>query len=81
MFKNKNNKAFSFMNTISWKPSNVTSKSLKEICHAFYPKGKTMIPHLLRCQGFAVAYYSFTLGRLGSAASLTFTTLGSSVPS
>jgi hypothetical protein len=23
-----------------------------------------MIPHLLRCQGFAVAYYSFTLDAL-----------------
>ena len=23
-----------------------------------------MPPHLLRCQGIAVAYYSFTLGRL-----------------
>ena len=30
-----------------------------------------MTPHLLRCQGFAVAYYGFTLGRLGSEASST----------
>jgi len=37
--------------------------------HIFYPSGKPMIPHLLRCQGFAVVYYSFTLGRLGSTAS------------
>ncbi len=28
-----------------------------------------MIPHLLRCRGFAVDDYSFTLGRLGSGAS------------
>ncbi len=26
--------------------------------------GKPRIPHLLRCQGFAVKYYSFTLGAL-----------------
>jgi hypothetical protein len=29
-----------------------------------YPSGKPMIPHLLRCQGFAVAYYGFTLDAL-----------------
>ena len=29
-----------------------------------------------RCQGFAVVHYSCTLGRLGSAASSTFATLG-----
>ena len=34
-----------------------------------------MIPHLLRCQGFAVAYYGFTLGRLRSGASSTFAQL------
>jgi hypothetical protein len=29
--------------------------------HRFvYPLGKPRIPHFLRCQGFAVAYYSFT---------------------
>ena len=28
------------------------------------PSGKPMMPHLLRCQGFAVGYYSFTLGAL-----------------
>jgi hypothetical protein len=38
--------------------------------------GKPMIPHLLRCQEFAVARYSFTLGRLGFAASSTFAALG-----
>jgi hypothetical protein len=27
----------------------------------FHPSGKPGIPHLLLCQGFAVAYYSFTL--------------------
>ncbi len=26
-----------------------------------YPAGKPMIPHLRCCQGFAVAYYGFTL--------------------
>ena len=26
-----------------------------------YPSGKPMIPHLLRCQGFAVVHYGFTL--------------------
>jgi hypothetical protein len=31
-----------------------------------------MIPNLLRCQGFAVVYYGFTLGRLGSGASSAF---------
>jgi hypothetical protein len=34
-----------------------------------------MIPHLLRCQGFAVVYYGFTLGRLESGASSTFAKL------
>ena len=35
-----------------------------------------MTPHIPRCQGFAVAYYGFTLGRLGSWASSTFAQLG-----
>jgi hypothetical protein len=35
-----------------------------------------MILHLLRCQGFGGAYYSLTLGRLGSAAPSAFATLG-----
>jgi hypothetical protein len=34
-----------------------------------------MTPHLLRCQGFAVVYYGFTLGRLGSGVSSTFAQL------
>jgi hypothetical protein len=29
--------------------------------HFVYPSGKPVIPHLQRCQGFAVAYYGFTL--------------------
>ena len=41
-----------------------------------YPAGKPRILHLLRCQGIAVAYYSFTLGRLEAAASSTFATSG-----
>ena len=32
--------------------------------HFVHPSGKPMVPHLLRCQGFAVDNYSFTLGRL-----------------
>ena len=35
-----------------------------------------MILHLLRCQGFAVPDYGFTLGRLESEASSTFATSG-----
>jgi len=42
----------------------------------FKTGGKPMTPHLLRCQGFAVAYYSFTLGRLAAGASSTFAQLG-----
>jgi len=29
--------------------------------HVIYPRGKPRTPHLLRCQGLAVKYYSFTL--------------------
>jgi hypothetical protein len=29
--------------------------------HFIYPSGKPRIPHLLRCRGLAVKYYSFTL--------------------
>jgi hypothetical protein len=42
----------------------------------FKTGGKPMTPHLLRCQGFAVANYSFTLGRLATGASSTFAQLG-----
>jgi len=35
-----------------------------------------MIPHLLCCQGLAVIYYSFALGRLESVAPSTFALLG-----
>ena len=35
-----------------------------------------MPPHLQRCQGFAVAYYSFTLGRLEAGAPSTFAQSG-----
>jgi len=34
------------------------------------------MPHLLRCQGLAVKYYRFALGRLGSEASSAFATAG-----
>jgi hypothetical protein len=40
------------------------------------PAFSGMILHLLRCQGFGVANYSFTLGRLGSTVPSTFATLG-----
>jgi hypothetical protein len=32
-----------------------------ENSHVVYPMGKPMAPQLLRCKGFAVKYYSFTL--------------------
>ena len=35
-----------------------------------------MMPHLLRCQGLAVKYYGFALGRLGSGAPSAFATTG-----
>jgi len=35
-----------------------------------------MIPHLLRCQGLAVIYYGFALGRLESEAPSAFALLG-----
>jgi len=44
--------------------------------HVVYPSGKPMILHLLRSQGFGVAYYSLTLGRLVSTAPSAFATLG-----
>ncbi|OGP61994.1 MAG: hypothetical protein A2V65_07330 [Deltaproteobacteria bacterium RBG_13_49_15] len=34
------------------------------------------MPHLLRCQGLAVKYYGFALGRLGSGATSAFATTG-----
>ena len=37
----------------------------KEKNHRFvYPSGKPRIPHVLRCQGLAVAHYSFALDAL-----------------
>jgi|GEM_PF-3559771 hypothetical protein len=36
-----------------------------------------MAPHLLRCQGFTVGNYSFTLGRLEAGVPPTFAQLGS----
>ena len=60
---------------------------LREYFHFVYPfglrfqlrpnrPGNPMARHLLRCQGFAVAYYGFTLGRLGYGAPSTFAQLG-----
>jgi hypothetical protein len=54
---------------------NVSSNTSKKIV-LLYPMGKPMLLHLLRCQGIAVADYSFTLGRLETAASSTFATSG-----
>jgi hypothetical protein len=39
-----------------------------------------MPPHLQRCQGFAVAHYSFTLGRLEAGAPSTFAQLEYKLP-
>jgi hypothetical protein len=36
-------------------------------CHVVFPSGKPMLRHLRRCQGFAVAYYGFTLDALDLA--------------
>jgi len=49
---------------------------VKEPLHFVYPSGKPMIPHLLRCQGLAVVYYDFALGRLESGAPSTFAHFG-----
>jgi len=61
---------------------------ISESGHVIYPTGKPMAPHLLRCQGFAVNYYSCTLDANafrsetkiplsgGSAAPSTFATIG-----
>jgi len=35
-----------------------------------------MMPHLPRCQGLAVVYYDFALGRLESGSPSTFAQLG-----
>jgi len=48
--------------------------------HVVYPSGKPMIPYLLRCQGLAVVYCGFTLGRLESGAPSTFAQLGYKIP-
>ena len=39
-----------------------------------------MLPHLLRCQGFAVNDYNFTLGHLEAGAPSTFAQLGYNDP-
>ena len=41
-----------------WHPENSKNS------HVIYPSGKPIELHLLRCQGFAVDYYSFTLDAL-----------------
>ena len=48
------------------------------IRHLIYLTGKPRIPHLLRCQGFAVnpAKAGLHPWRLGAAASSTFATIG-----
>jgi predicted DNA-binding protein (MmcQ/YjbR family) len=74
---------------IYWLSSNLVSlifvryKSHFLNLHFVYPTGKPMIPHFLRCQGFAARQSpladGFTLGRLGSKASSTFAQLRSSL--
>jgi hypothetical protein len=44
--------------------------------HFVYPSGKSIPPHLLRCQRLAVVDYSFALGRLEAGAPSTFAQLG-----
>jgi len=51
-------------------------ENVKKPLHFVYPSGKPMIPHLPRCQGLAVVYYGFTLGRLEAGAPSTFAQLG-----
>jgi hypothetical protein len=46
--------------------------NLSKLFHFVYLSGKPMILHFLRCQGFAVVYYGFALGRLEFGASSTF---------
>ena len=48
-----------------------------KIASNFYPSGKPRAQHLLCCQGFAVKFYSFSLGRLEAVALSAFETLGS----
>jgi hypothetical protein len=47
---------------LEFTPSDIL-KTVKS-SHVIYPMGKSMIPQLLRYQGFAVKYYSFTLAAL-----------------
>ena len=54
----------------------VKYKLPKKRLHFVYPSGKPMIPHLPCCQGFAVIYHGFALGRLESEAPSTFALLG-----
>jgi len=42
----------------------------------FYPEGKPMIPHLLRCQGLAVNYYGLTSAELSRCPPLDALDLG-----
>ena len=54
---------FSGMNS-RWHPE------ISESSHVIYPTGKPMAPHLLRCQGLAVNYYSCALDAPGRLALL-----------
>ena len=55
-------------------------QNFNKIDMCFYPMGKPSMPHILRCQGFAVVHYSCALGRLGSVSFSPFATLGFSMP-
>ena len=50
--------------------------NLRKTLHFVYPSGKPMAPNLQRCQGLAVANYSFALGRLEAEIPSTFAHLG-----
>jgi hypothetical protein len=50
------------------------------ILHFVSPPGNPIIPHLLRYQGFAVAYYGFTLGCLEYGAFSAFAHLRFKIP-
>ena len=52
------------------------SNDLKKIFSFCLPKGKPILPHLLRYRALAVVYYSFALGRLEDGVPSTFAQFG-----
>jgi hypothetical protein len=63
-YKNNNNNKIDQTGVYSWKQQTVNSNDTGQFCHVFYPSRRPMIPHLQRCQRFAVNDYSFTFGAL-----------------